>query len=143
MTMKMSERADRRTILAGAWTAPVIIVGTSAPALAVSRLENRIRFTNITSTVGKTKRIIYSNTKIQVNDGPDAIKNLIVKISVDKDVKEWRFDSVEGWGSTKTLNAEFEVSGKSEYLVTFTAEADGVAPISGMVSVKTPDWWNQ
>ena len=134
---------NRRTILAGAWTAPVIIVGTSAPALAVSRLENRIRFTNITATEGKKKKIIYSNTKIQVNDGPQAIKNLIVRVSVGTDVREWRIDSVEGWGSTETLNAEFEVSGKSEYLVTFTAEADGVAPISGMVTVKAPDWWNQ
>lgn len=135
--------ANRRVALKGiVWGAPVLAVATSAPALATSQTKSRIRFTNVTANEGKLKDTIYVNTKVNVIDGPGPVKNLMVAVRVEGyEAKGWRVDQLGGWGTTGLLRHEFKVSGKESYLVTFTAEADGVAPIVDYVTVTAPKWW--
>ena len=134
---------NRRVALKGiVWGAPVLAVATSAPALATSQTKSRIRFTNVTANEGKSKDTIYTNTKVNVIDGPEPVKNLMVAAHVEGyEAKGWRVDQLGGWGTTDLLKHEFKVSGKESYLVTFTAEADGVTPIVDHVTVATPEWW--
>ena len=134
---------SRRVALKGiVWGAPVLAVATSAPALATSRTESRIRFTNVTASEGKSKDTIYINTKVNVIDGPEPVKSLRVAVYVEGcEAKEWWVDQLGGWGTTDLLKHEFKVSGKESYLVTFTAEADGVTPIADYVTVTAPKWW--
>ena len=134
---------NRRVALKGiVWGAPVLAVATSAPALAASQTKSRIRFTNVTASEGKSKDTIYVNTKVNVVDGPEPVKNLRVAACIEgHEAKEWRVDQLGGWGTTGLLKHEFKVSGKESYLVTFTAEADGVTPIVDYVAVAAPKWW--
>ena len=134
---------NRRAALKGiVWGAPVLAVATSAPALATSQAKSRIRFTNVTANEGKSKDTIYVNTKANVIDGPEPVQNLRVAVYIEgHEAKEWRVDQLGGWGTTDLLKHEFKVSGKESYLVTFTAEADGVTPIVDYATVAAPRWW--
>jgi hypothetical protein len=138
----------RRTALkASAWSVPVIAVAVSTPLAAASTTpetrSNRLRFTNVTATVGKSPNTIYANTKVQVIDGPDAVENVVIVVSISAGGSlSYTFPYVGGWGNTDQVYPEFRNVPKGEPVtVSFFATADGCEPISASVQVVTPSWW--
>lgn len=133
---------SRRTALRVGWAVPAMVVATSAPAMAASRLQNRLRFTNVTATVGKQAGVIYANTKVAVIDGPDPVLDLTVTVHVTGcDPYVLHLGALDGWDATDILATEWAVNGRDECTVTFTAYATGVEPITANVTVAAPGWW--
>lgn len=135
---------DRRTLLGAGWAVPTMVVATSAPAIAASQKQSRLRFTNVTVTDGKKNRTLYVNTKVQVIDGPDPVHNLRLSIHVSGyDTQTWAWDEIAGWGNTEQVRAEWKVAAANPDLtVTFTATADGVHPITSTLTVTPAGWWS-
>ena len=133
----------RRTVLTAAWTTPALVVATTAPAVATSQARPRIRFTNVTVTDGKKDRTLYVNTRIQVTDGPEPVRNLQLTITVTGlKPRAWSWEQVDGWGTTGQVYAEWKLPAASAPItVTFTASADGVQTITDSLTVTAPTWW--
>lgn len=140
---------DRRTLIkASAWSVPIIAVSVATPLVAASTTPDetrpRLRFTNVTATVGKNPNTIYANTKVQIVDGPDAVENTVIVVAISSGGSElYTFPYVAGWGNTDQVHPEFKhVPKGSPVTVTFSATADGCDPIRSSVEVQTPSWWS-
>lgn len=143
----MTDNDRRAVVRAAAWALPVIAVAVATPLAAAStpvETKNRIRFTNVTATVGKDSNAIYANTKIQVVDGPAAVEQLMLTIAISRDGTTYSetFPMVAGWDATRKVEHVFrDVPKGGPVTVTFTAWALGVATITGQAVVTTPSWW--
>ena len=132
----------RRAVLRAAWAAPTVVVTTAAPAVAVSRLASRLRFTNVTMTEGKKAGTLYANTRVQVVDGPEPVRSLTLAACLsgrECDVQTW--EKVAGWGSTEQVQMEWSGLPAGRYTLTVTAAAEGCESITGAVVVESPGWW--
>jgi hypothetical protein len=107
-------------------------------------VKSRLRFTNLTATDGPKNRTLHVNTKIQVIDGPTPVTGLTLSIHVSGyDTQTWAWESVDGWGSTEQVRAEWKVASANPPLtVTFTASADGVQTITDSIVVQPAGWWS-
>lgn len=141
---------NRRELLRGAaWSVPVIAAAIAAPLAAASEpIANRIRFTNVTATVGKDKGTVYANTKVQVIDGPAEVHGLRVTITLAQSGVTFTHEFTEpvltGWGGTEQLRVEQSGFTYGEPVqVFFTATALGAEMLTGYQEVKTPKWWQK
>ena len=134
---------SRRTALILAWAAPTLTVTTTAPAFAASLGPSRLRFSNTTATVGKGEMVVYANTRVQVVDGPEPVRGVVLTVTIDgypQHSFEW--PTLEGWGSTDQIYVEQSGEWDRPVLVTFTATAEGMEPIVATVTVDPPGWWS-
>lgn len=132
-----------------AWSIPVIAMAVATPLAAASeppiQTRDLLRFTNVTATVGKTPNTIYANTKVQVTDGPDAVHQVMLTVSLSRDGVTYSqtWPLLAGWDSTKKVEVEFpNVPKGGDVLVTFTAWALEAKTIVGQAIVATPSWWS-
>ena len=139
----MKTMSDRRSVLALAWAAPTLTVTTTAPAFATSTLgPSRLRFTNITATVGKERMVVYANTRVQVVDGPNPVQDVTLTVTVGRHPPHvYRWPSIAGWGSTEQVRVEQPGEWSKPIPVTFTATAEGMEPITATATVNPPGWW--
>ena len=134
--------SDRRSVLTLAWAAPTLTVTTTAPAFATSTLgPSRLRFTNITATVGKERMVVYANTRVQVVDGPDPVQNVTLTVTVGRHPHVYRWPSIAGWEGTEQVRVEQQGEWSKPIPVTFTATAEGMEPITATATVDPPAWW--
>ena len=141
---------NRRELLRGAaWSVPVIAAAIATPMAAASEpIANRIRFTNVTATVGKDKDTVYANTKVQVIDGPAPVQGLIVTVTFCQGdlvfTHTQETPHLPGWGGTPIFQIAQDgfITG-APVEVFFTATAVGVEMITGFQEVETPKWWQK
>lgn len=142
---------NRRELLkAAAWSTPIIAAAIATPLAAASTqepTENRIRFTNLTATVGKLSNTIYANTKIQVIDGPAPVTALTLTITLRQGETTFTHTQetphLPGWGGTPIFQVEQDGFDKSQPIEAFfTATALHVEMITGVVTVTPPSWWS-
>ena len=141
---------NRRELLrSAAWSVPVIAAAVAAPMAAASEpTANRIRFTNVTATVGKDKGTVYANTKVQVIDGPAPVQGLIVTVTFCQGdlvfTHTQETPHLPGWGGTPIFQVAQDgfITG-APVEVFFTATAVGVEMITGYQEVETPKWWQK
>ncbi|GLI30383.1 MULTISPECIES: hypothetical protein [Brachybacterium] len=133
----------RRTLLrAAAWTAPAALVAVAAPAIATSQLRDVLVFTNLTATVGAEALAVYANTKVMTRGG-DPVPGLVVTVAVGADARTTTH-RLDPWGATDLVSVVFEDQPADHPIVVqFRAEAPGVQPISGTVTVTPPAWWEK
>lgn len=140
---------DRRTLVTGAaWMVPVIAAAVATPLAAASAPplppKDRIKFTNVTATVGARPNTIYVNTTVQVIDGPDPVHQIMLTITLSRDGQTFShtWPLVAGWGNTGRIETEFpSVPRGSDVTVTFTAWAIDVKTITAQTTLSTPSWW--
>ena len=142
---------NRREVLKGAvWAVPVIAAAIATPLASASEPEpsqNRVRFTNVTATVGARPNTVYFNTKVQVVDGPAPVQGLIVSVVLRQgDVvftHTQETPHLPGWGGAPIFQVEQDGFDKSQPIeVFFTATALRVEMITGLVTVTPPSWWS-
>lgn len=141
---------NRRELIKGsAWAVPVIAAAVAAPMTAASQpteTRNRIRFTNLTATVGKAAGTVYANTKVQVIDGPAIVQGLIVTITLRQGdlvfTHTQETPHLPGWGGTPIFQVAQDGFITGEPIdVFFTATAVDAEMITGHVLVEAPRWW--
>lgn len=135
--------STRRSLLrAAAWTAPSALVAVAAPAIATSQLRDVLAFTNLTATVGAKARAVYANAKVMSRDSAP-VPGLLVTVAVGADARTTTHH-LDSWGATELVEAMFEDQPTDHPItVHFRAEAPGVQPISGTVTVTPPSWWEE
>ena len=142
---------NRRELLkAAAWSTPVIAAAIATPLAAASApepTENRIRFTNLTATVGKKPNAVYANTKVQVIDGPAPVTAVSLAVTLRQGetafTHQQETPQLPGWGGTEIFRIEQDGFDKSQPIeVFFTATALHVEMITGLVTVTPPSWWS-
>ena len=143
--------ASRRAVLGAAWALPVISAAVAVPVAAASSIGERIRFTNLTATVGKEPGTVYVNTRVQVVDGMP-VDGLTVSFRFEQ--RDGPFSgthvvtytdepTLPGWGATSVIRVEQSgFTTGPPVTVTFIASADGCETITGSVIVDAPAWWN-
>lgn len=136
---------NRRKLLKNAaWAVPVIATAVAAPLAAASVTEkkaNRIKFTNVTATVGAKANSVYINTKLRVIDGPAPVEDAVVIVTVNGTPHTLFAGHLLGWGSSQILRLEVPGLPKTPVQVDFYAEARGCEAISARVDVAAPGWW--
>lgn len=141
----------RRDIIKGAaWSVPIIAAAIATPLASASEPEpsqNRIRFTNVTATVGGKPNTVNFNTKVQVVDGPAPVQGLVVTVVFQQgDVvftHTQETPHLPGWGGTPIFRVEqggFTSDAPVE--VYLTATANNVTMITDYATVTPPRWWN-
>lgn len=141
---------NRRELLkASAWAVPVVAATIAAPVAAASEVTkpNRIVFTNVTATEGQHPNTVYFNTKVMVVDGPEAVENLEVTVTVVQGNETHHplyhySPTLPGWGTTSILRGEQAGLNKREPVrVVFEARADNAETIRREVTLRPPGWW--
>lgn len=142
----MTDEDRRKALKAMAWAVPIVALTVSTPLAAASVPPdcNRIKFANVTATVGGKPNTLYVNTKVQVIDGPAAVERLTLVVSLSRNgqtvTKLW--PHIAGWQSTEQVYLEFPDIPKGDPVtVSFAAFAPGVIAIGASVKVETPSWW--
>lgn len=142
---------NRREALKGAvWAVPIIAAAIATPLTAASEPEptqNRIRFTNVTATVGARPNTVYFNTKVQVVDGPAPVQGLIVTVVFRQGGVEFTHTQetphLPGWGGTPIFRiAQDGFTSDAPVEVYLTATANNVTMITDYATVTPPRWWN-
>jgi hypothetical protein len=114
---------DRRTIAKGvAWTVPVVIVATAAPAAAASG--------------GVTPSAVRSGTNLVftfVNDGSQPVKVVITSISTGSGwATPTKQENIPG-GQSRSVSLADKSAGATTVIVTYTV--DGAGPYTTSVAV--------
>lgn len=146
----MSAFSRRDLVKGAAWSVPVIAAAIATPLAAASEPSggaDRIRFTNLTATVGKKPNTIYANTKVQVIDGPAPVTAVSLTITLRQGdlvfTHTQETSHLPGWGGTPIFRIEQDGFDKSQPIeVFFAATATGVNMITGHVLVQAAGWWS-